>query len=791
VWENQRWKALPSRVDRAGRTVTAALPHASWIGVGVAKGALTVGVGVTRLSLLGLLTAFGVENATTRSALFAAWYGRSYEHETPEGNFKVHYYRHGASKIPTDTELLGDPFVESPPGLAPLYVRRVGSRLESARSGLEADGFPLPPARLIRYDAFLVPCGDNGKAYGESLLGGPLFISNKLAQAAAEDRVDLDELMAGTAVHELLHVAQGRYYGTIRSELMSSLEPFVEAATQYNTWRYSHTRGSSLVYHENKYTKAHGSLPTVPIDGTEDPWWYAYSMFFEWMHLKYGESEAREVIRRTHWGKDGSLASLQAAVTEELKKSSLAEAFVEFARDFYHNDLWSGRLVPALHYERPAYAATSDHHSEAFGQPASEPGRRFRILVNRSQDGAVVRHPYAELSATSIPHLSAHAVYVHAHPPQRGKRACKAKLVLEADAGRASGRNLTVSVAAGRLAGGGFGGIPGKGDPGTFQDLGTAGKRMVIDDIGGKKGPSLVTILAVNSSLTEAAGGLVLRRWLLEPPRYVAMEYTAEGVRRGRSGVLLRWEPVDLQAQGQVFEGYQLYRGLSNEPLDSYQLIHRLPMAAGGTDEITFEPDAPPADGDYRYAVSTVDRFGNESHLMQADLVDPWIGTWDGEVALVEGSFAEPIITAIESWRLHDEDRPTPPPPALAEVYKLIRQLEQIAKLGVPVQFQIVRRADHYQLRATEVMWYPLEEENSPPTAMVRHGRTALRPKGAHPEVNRPLLRLHRYDPDGEKPNVIREDGYTFEAKEGSKQRCTVRWVFERAKPPDQEAAAG
>jgi len=284
VWEEGQWRPLPSRVNTSRNTVTASVPHACYISTlsfsAIAQKIGLTPMAITRGGLYALLAYLVIESETIRDGLFAAWYGRSYEYETPGGNYKIHYYKHGAAKIPTDWEVLQDPNVPEDTGRAPFYVRKIGHYLELIRGRLEQEGFDLPPARLIRHDVFLTLCGSNKKDFGESLLGGPLFISPRLAALAEEEKRDLDELIMGTVTHELLHVAQGRYYGIIGSEVWYSLENFVEPATEYNTWRHWFERGIDLDYHNQAYIRRYPNMPTNPFLQTEGVTKYGYSVFF-------------------------------------------------------------------------------------------------------------------------------------------------------------------------------------------------------------------------------------------------------------------------------------------------------------------------------------------------------------------------------------------------------------------------------------------------------------------------------------------------------------------------------
>ena len=792
VWEGGQWRPLPSRVDSNRNTVTAAIPHASYFStLSMSRIAQIVGLSpmaITRAGLYVILAYLAIESETIRDGFFAAWYGRSYEYETPEGNYKIHYYKHGAAKIPTDWEMLQDPNVPEDTGRAPLYVRRLGHFLELIRGRLQQEGFHLPEARLIRHDVFLVLCGDNKDDFGESLLGGPLFISPRLMQLAKKENRDLDELIMGTITHELLHVSQGRYYGIISSELWYALEAFVEPATEYNTWRHWYEQGITLDYHNQAYIRRFSDLPATPLLKADGIKKYGYSVFFEWMHHKYGSDLARKFIVQMHRAGDGSLESL-GRVTAELFPAqghrSFVDLFVEFAANYYHFGLWNSEYFPTLYSGGNLLATTAGQ--DAFSLSGDKLSKdKFRMLVRQAKDGSVVRNAFNEARVKDIQPLAVRSVHVHTGAPTPPRRRFRSKLVIEAEGG--SGE-LKCLVAAGQ-SGDPFGTLPSSGGPGAlFAANRQSGRsQMVLDDIGLSGGPNLVTILLANTSTSSGASGIKVRRWLLEPPHHVELEQLDEEDVNGRPRQRLRWEGVDLVDHGNFLKAYNIYRRSSDQKKGEGQLIEILSESRYLGSNVIFDLPPEPDRDEYFYAVSAIDRNNNESDRIDADPVDPFVGTWDGEIVLLQGDFAEPIIQVIEDWRLSEEEQPDEPPPAFEMIYELMRALEILARIGLPVQFKIDREGDGYRLLLTEFIFQPLDLDEESYVPLDRKGRTKLMVRELREDLPPVFLSLHRMDPLGIKPNVIRQDQYMFEAEAGNsgKQRCFIRWQFTRRQPEEE-----
>ncbi len=96
VWENGRWTALPSKVDRDQKTVTAELPHASYIAP-IAYGqtvnlAARIGIGAVAGTAVGTAVAIMLPVIAEQLRVERRrwqFVGPSVdEYETPRGNFK-------------------------------------------------------------------------------------------------------------------------------------------------------------------------------------------------------------------------------------------------------------------------------------------------------------------------------------------------------------------------------------------------------------------------------------------------------------------------------------------------------------------------------------------------------------------------------------------------------------------------------------------------------------------------------------------------------------------------------
>jgi hypothetical protein len=813
VWEKDRWVALPSRVDGAKGVVTATSTHASIFSV---ANAATLGgriaIMATRTSGVITLLLAAAENNTTRAAIVSAFYGRSQEYETPEGNFKVHYYTYGAARIPADWEVLNDPFTPKDVGdRAPLYVRRMGHWLEFARKELHAEGFALPPAKLIRYDCFLIPVGEKGMDLGLSYVGGPLFISPRIQEIAKADaafRADAEELMKSTCAHELLHVSQGQYYSTLRSQLPgATVLRLCEADAEYNAWRFWRKRGGNDAYHMHKYVIPNAGMTSTPFDLMGETERYAYALWFEWMHHRFGEPKAMEFFVEAHRGGDGSLADMDAAarkVLGPLGVADLGESLGEFAVDYYHRDLWTPTLVPDAVNGKKLSEFTRQYFDQAFGY-----GKEILLTFGTAaykapNEDRIVRNPFHQLSRPSIPHLSSAALYVLTETVTRDPEQPQPRLVVEVEGAAASSPSLQVTLARGVMKNP-FGAAPAAGSAGDLATVPLSGGKgqAIVEGFGAQGKTNFLTILVTNRSVDADLGGLTVRRWMLEPPPYAKLEP------KDKDQWLLQWKPAPLEPDREVFATYRIYRRPLGASPKSKELVKDVPP--GPREGEFYRMELTGSDvGDYTYAIAIVDTSTNESDPRDAEMTDPFVGTWEGQVTLVEGSFVKPIAEAMRKAAAEADAKARARIAGIADpqrrkneeyaweearklrdgVGKLLQELmdgvEQAARLGVPLQFKVRAAGDHYRGSLSEIVWgmAPLEPEMKAEFELRRVGRDTLRVGGLPSEIPPLELTLHRMDPEGKKPNILRRDRYvletTGEAARTVPMRCVVRWDFER-----------
>ncbi|HEX7897538.1 MAG TPA: hypothetical protein VF950_07240 [Planctomycetota bacterium] len=812
VWENGRWRALPSRVDPVKGMVIATSPHASLFSVAdLAKIAARIGFTATAGKLLAVLAivAAGAENDTSRAAAFALYYGRSEEYETPEGNFKIHYYTYGSAKIPRDWEVFNDPFTPDTSGRTPVYVQRLGHWLEYCRKELHAEGFALPPAKLIRYDCFVVPDGETGGNLGASNISGPLFISpriHELARTAAGGPYDPEAVMKSTCAHELLHVAQGKWYSTVKSEMpWSGVERLCEGDAEYNAWRFWRKRGLEDKFHESLVASTL-ALPAYSFDQTGETERYAYALWFEWMQHRFGEQTARDFLVAAHEGGGGSLSSMDAAAKKVLGghgMSTLGEALAEFAADYYHRDWWTAKLCPKTVTTGSVSSGLTRYFDDGFGFGQNvKPD--FITLARKTSDGSVARRPYKKVARAGIPHLSSRAVYMVTDTLVSDAKQPKPRLVIEFEGAAASDAALRVSLAKGTMDNP-FGPGPAPGSEGEITAFPLAQGRVVLDGFGVKGQPNVVTLLVTNRSLDADLGGLTIKRWLLESPSFAQLELQTQG----NDKWLLKWKPAPLEEHADVFSTYRIYRRPLHAAPEVKELVKDVRSGAANAELVQTELEGKDV-ADHRYAVAVVDVRGNESEPRDVELKDPFVGTWEGSFKLVDGSFVKPIMELIEKKgaeydakeeaairRIEEPDRRQRATRSLeenkkarAELSKLLNEFlggaEEATRLGVPIEFQIRLDGGKYLFSVREILWglLPLEKADRVETELKRAGKLTLRVPDMPEELPPMNFTLHRMDPEGKKPNIIREDNYVLQTTgEASKElpiRCVFRWDFER-----------
>jgi hypothetical protein len=500
------------------------------------------------------------------------------------------------------------------------------------------------------------------------------------------------------------------------------------------------------------------------MDTTSDPEYYAWAVFLHWLDRRAAGS-GFAFVRAVNEAKAADLATLDAAGKKALGEP-LADVFEKFARDFYHGDVWSGAIMPILHRDTA--------RNQALAQHCRDRDRTFVLTrVGAEENDWAIAHtpPVKPLTAhamiTQVEGLSPHL---------------KGKLVVTVSG--TTNPDLAVHLAKDSVSPK----LPSSGAPGEFEAFSPAagGKASrVIEGVGSSKGINRVTVLFVNKSLARDAGTFGVERWLLVPPDTV----TSERERPGQTQWKVRWDRVGLQSCPQAFKGYNVYRRKAGEPDSAYRLVREDVTEAWCLDTA---PDAE----DYAYTVKVKDVLGNLSEPAPNDLGDPFQGDWEGEVALVNGEFARPIVSALRDKQAEQEKKALAAlarekDPArrtsgqqdlareresmtqfIAMVEKFLTMAEDLARLGIPAVLRIQRVDGQYQLSIPEVMWQATDAKEG--AKMKRVGPHTLafveQPKDFPPLY----LRLHRKDEIREREWKVRhmEDGKTYE--------FSFRWSFKR-----------
>ncbi len=765
VWERDRWVPVKTRADAAKKTVTAELPHASPLAILTAPLTPAAAGGLGGLAVLGGLG--WVYSSTERGTAWALFmFTRSEELETK--SFKIHYYKEGTHAVPKDSEypLAGG----RPSGDHPLYVQDIAAILEKARAGLGDVGLKVPVPKLICHDVFLYNDAEDGKlkntAYGSSPPGGPLFIHPRLDLLAANDSIDCAKLINSTVVHELIHLAQDDAFGGIPQRFRDRW--WIEATAEYLSERWWRVNGATCDLGQTFYLKGQPTLPAKPMETSTDPGYYAWSAFLHWLDQRQSNS-GYEFCKKVYEEKSSSLETLDGAAQATLGRP-LGQVFEEFARDFYHEDLWRGTTIPLLH--------TDTTRNQAAHQSVGE--KNF-IFVYINAPGGAMQMPWAMGFTPPVKHLTAHAAYFQIEGLSEKR---KAKLVVSLEP-RGDPGQVQVYWAADAVGSK----LPAPGNPSAMSLFGiVSGQKssIAVDKIGKKV--DRVMLMFLNRSLSDEGPSFTIERWLLMPPETVRSAREEPGKPQWK----VNWDRVDLQDFPQVFKGYNLYRRKVGDPESSYVLVE---SAIPDTFKIVTAPD----NEDYVYTVKVLDQLGNESEPATIEDDDPFQGEWDGEVALVKGEFAKPLAEAFRQMIEKEEKEALAkiakePDPAkqsqmrkqlqedkkrlteFAElVNKFVSMVEEFARLGIPMKLKIRRVDAKYFVSVPEVLWAPTESAEE--AEMVRKGPHTLGFKDPPKDMPPLFLRLHRKDEIREKEWVVKQEaeGKTFE--------FSFRWSFRRKKP--------
>jgi len=656
VWERDHWMPLPTVVDRRADTVSANVPHASLF---VVKG-LTVGVAV----LYGVYQAVPAKWLSWlnigKSAGWAGLYLGADTYETQA--FRIYYYTSGAHQVPADSAY---PIrTGQAVGEAPLYVKDLAAWFEEARLGFKTLGLPIRPWTMRKHDVFL----SAQTAYGESPLGGPLFISSRNMQYDV-NRIGREELQRGTVAHELLHVSQDRFFSRGGA---ATYRWWIECSAAYLGDTYWQLKGGDNphVVRDVYCAKVGGQLLLTPIDEAEDPECYAWASLLEWLDRRYGAAGFKVFADLTASG-SARISELDASLQKHTERN-LPEIIAEFARDFHYGDLWSGEILPSIH-------------------------RGGRIVVQGFGE-RTIETPFKEILVKSSKHLTADVFYARADHLPESRRA---KLVMSVTQLGGFDPGLWFYLAADAAGSS----LPIPGQPAGLQEQVVSGykKVWVLDDFSTEGGTDMVTLLIVNAATSRTAPGYEVSRWLLEPPQNVDFRRKSD---TEPNTWVVTWDDVGLSKEI-IFDGFRVYRRVFGEPEEAAVLLTERPEKTKWKLE-----DTAPGLGSYVYTVTVVDTEANESKHSRIVVNDPFEGRWKGRIFLVEGSLTDILKPLIDHYMGGEGSAKLQ---AIRErIETLAKGADVVARAGIPVELDLMKYASgRYFMRVTRAFGKEIEDAKS------------------------------------------------------------------------------
>lgn len=753
VWEGDRWAPQKSSFDPKTKTVTGELPHASPVAVLNAPLNPVVAGGIIAIAAAGGIGY--VYSSTERGMIWASTTFRSSKKYVTH-SFAIHYFTSGEHAVTADAAY---PMANGrASGEHPLYVLDVGRILEDARGGLPQVGMEVK-IPYVRHDVFL----HFDKAFGSSPPGGPIFVHPRMNEVAAAEGIPFETAFKGTIVHELVHVAQDAYFGGLPQRFRDRW--WIEASAEYLAERWWDHSGVKIDLAETFYLKGEPRLMEKPLETTGDPEYYAWAVFLHWLDRREPES-GFTFVKAVNASKDATIPSLDAAAKATLG-AGISDILERFARDFYHDDLWRGSTMPLLHRDAP--------RNQALAQHIMDKDRTFVLTkVGAEENDYAIAHTHV------VKHLTAHAAITQIDGLDP---ALKGKLVVAVEG---DGNSVVrAQIAASKLVTNGK--LPSSGAPGAFEPfaLGPGKSTRIIEGLG--KDVNRVTLLFYNPSLSQDVGSYRVERWLLVPPASVESAREAPNQPRWK----VKWEKAGLQYCPQVFKGYSVYRRKMGEPDSAYVAVQQ------GVQE-NWWVDAAPDNEDYVYTVKVKDALGNESEPAPIGGDDPFQGDWEGEVALVKGEFAKPLVAALRKIQEEDKQKELAaiarePDAAkrasrlsvletdqknaaeiIALIEKFVTMAEDLARLGVPAKLKIQRVDGQYLLSVPELLW-----QNTGSTDTLKMKRLGPHTLGFTQQTKElpPLyLRLHRKDEIREREWLVK----TPPDKDGKVWEFAFRWTFTR-----------
>ncbi|NOZ94193.1 MAG: hypothetical protein GXP47_05555 [Acidobacteria bacterium] len=661
TWRDGRWQPLASFYDPVRKSVSASTEHACLVG------AIVIGTTATVGSLLKF-----TETGQGLMRLLLKRPARTYTTKS----FSIHYDVSGPGAVVSGSAypLRGG---RKDKGDPPLFVADMGRFLETARADLPRVGMEVAPAGLVRWDVFL----ESLPVEGMSAMGGPVLLDNDFRWGTGF-APHYSYLLRKTCTHELIHVAQDRYFNSFNA---GGLRWWLESTAEYLAVHLLELEG----YRDpepSRYFKDQPELLAVPFQSAPTMKAYAYARFLAWM--EHRGVNVVSLIEEVNLKGNPDADTVDLALKERGYSPGLLGMTLDFAEELYHRSLWHPRVIPAglLNTWRA-------HPSSRFlGKGGLTARDRFRILSWSTRSSRAVRvNAFAEIGL-SLPPLAVRAFDLQARSLPAAR---EARLVVQVLPQARHTRVLLGTMNAGAR-------VPFAGEPSPLIPFSGSVMTDRVASPAGRGGDiDAATLLVANTSLHEGVSHLTLRRWLLMPPQWVNQATSGDG------RVLVLWgeSPLKKEAGDRAFAGYNVYR----KERDA-STFPEAPLNAAPLQEEDFR-DRPPRGMDWIYAVTVVDVLGNESEKTPSLAAEePFEGEWRGKVSLIRGTVSQPITNLVMNELQGSGVAGDRNVQRLLGPFKLLlRNIDLVLRIGVPMTIRVERKGALYAVTPVEVFGRPLE----------------------------------------------------------------------------------
>lgn len=257
--------------------------------------------------------------------------------------FRIHFYpreARTADVVFTDEEWLarlnGTPTGNATRPGVPDFIEDLAVACEQVYDALRAirdsSGDPVFRELAFPQDVYVRQCGTGGGDAGESALGGPLQISNRIIENRAGGAMNGWEDLTHVLAHEMTHVFQGQYYyaGTF-ANAWNTAGPgnrwFIEASANY--FATLACLPSPAVKREFYAKDSYDRYLFVPLPASEEHSYYAAGLFLEWASDQYAAGLVGDAWAR---GGGNDLANLDAQLRAHGEPGGLGGAYEKYLR---------------------------------------------------------------------------------------------------------------------------------------------------------------------------------------------------------------------------------------------------------------------------------------------------------------------------------------------------------------------------------------------------------------------------------------------------------------------------